>query len=87
MAGKLKVIETKYGQEYGMFSYNKELGSGNYILKKHSNRKNYPDVLSRNRTEECILDAISNYRTEINIQRNSIRDNVSIQIKNKVQLK
>lgn len=65
MAGKLKVIETQYGQEYGMFIFNKELGSGAYILKKRSNRKPYPDVLSRNKTEECILAAISNYRSEI----------------------
>lgn len=65
MASKLKVEIDQYGQTYGAYIYNKELGSGAYILKKISRRKYYPDVLSRNRSEECILDAIRNYKAEL----------------------
>lgn len=74
MARKLKVESNKYGQTYGTYSYNKELGSGEYILKKQSPRKWFPDVLSRGRTEECILDAIVNYKAEVKAKNEEIKN-------------
>ncbi|MDH0451087.1 hypothetical protein [Shewanella sp. GD04112] len=80
MASKLKVETNEYGQTYGTYSYNKELGTGEYILKKHSKRKHYPDVLSRNRTEECILDAIANYKAEIKAMHEEIKRKLQIKL-------
>ena len=80
MASKLKVEINKYGQSYGVYSYNTELGTGEYILKKHSKRKDYPDVLSRNRSEECILDAIKNYKAEIAAQNEEVRKRVQLEL-------
>lgn len=65
---KLKVeIDPRFKdvQIYGAYRYNTQLGSGEFILSKVSRRKYYPDVLSRGRTETGILDAISNYKAEI----------------------
>lgn len=65
MAKKLTVETDQYGQTYGTYRLNKELGKGSYILSKQSPRKWYPDVLCRTRSEDCILDAIANYKAEI----------------------
>jgi hypothetical protein len=58
----------KYVQVYGAYRYNTQLGPGQYILRKISKRKDYPDVLSRDRIEPCIVDAIHQYHVEIDNQ-------------------
>jgi hypothetical protein len=80
---KLKVkTDAKFDdvQIYGTYRYNKQLEKGQYILSKVSKRKDYPDVLSRSRSEDCITDAITNYKAEINTRNEQIRAKVSTEL-------
>lgn len=52
-------------QRYGTYTYDMELGSGQYILRRQSARKWFPDLLSKTRTETCIKEAIKNYKAEL----------------------
>lgn len=60
-------------QIYGTYRYNTQLGAGECLLSKVSKRKHYPDVLSRGRSESCILDAIANYKAELKAQYEAIK--------------
>ena len=61
---------------YGAYRYNTYLGVGQSHLSKVSRRKDYPDVLSYNRSETCILEAIKNYKAEIEAENEAIRNSV-----------
>jgi len=54
-------------QIYGKYRYNTELGCGN--LSSVSKRKHYPDMLSMDRPEKSIIDAIENYKNELETKR------------------
>ena len=56
-------------QVYGTHRYNTDTG----WLYKKSARKVYLDVLSKNRTEENIKDAIKNYNSELDDQISKIK--------------
>ncbi len=47
----------------GKYRYNTENGLN--ILSTVSKRKHYPDVVSRDRKESCIKEAINNYNDEL----------------------
>lgn len=61
---------------YGVYRYNVELGVGQSYLSKVSKRKAYPDVFSYNRSETCILEAIKNYKAEVQAENEAIRKRV-----------
>ncbi len=61
---------------YGNYRYNTYLGVGQSHLSKISKRKAYPDVLSYNRSEVCILEAIKNYEEEVQAENEAIRKRV-----------
>lgn len=67
---------------YGNYRYNTYLGVGKYHLSKVSKRKAYPDVLSYNRSETCILEAIKNYKADVQATNEAIRQRVSLDLAN-----
>ncbi|WP_076923243.1 hypothetical protein [Pseudoalteromonas sp. SK20] len=67
---------------YGNYRYNTYLGVGKSHLSKVSKRKAYPDVLSYNRSETCILEAIKNYKAEVQATNEAIRQRVSLDLAN-----
>ncbi|WP_288987640.1 hypothetical protein [uncultured Pseudoalteromonas sp.] len=62
---------------YGTYRYNTYLGVGQSHLSKVSKRKDYPDILSYNRSETCILEAIKNYKAEVQAGNEVIRRRLS----------
>jgi len=63
--------DNKYVQICGKYRYNTE--SGLNILSVVSRRKQYPDVISRDRKESCIEEAIKNYSAELGAKIEEIR--------------
>lgn len=77
---KLKVeVDPKHPSvfTYGTYRYNTYLGVGQSHLSKVSKRKDYPDILSYNRSETCILEAIKNYKAEVQAGNEVIRRRLS----------
>jgi len=58
-------------QIYGKYRYNGNLSSV-------SKRKHYPDMLSMDRTETCIKEAIKNYHAELDAKITAIRAGVRV---------
>ena len=82
---KLKVeVDPKYPSVliYGTYRYNTYLGVGQSHLSRVSKRKAYPDVLSYNRSETCILEAIKNYKAEVQTKNEAIRQRVRQELAN-----
>lgn len=62
--------------KYGNYRYNTYLGVGQSHLSKGSKRKAYPDILSYNRSETSIVEAIKNYKAEVQAENEAIRQRV-----------